>query len=292
MGEGEGAEAHKAFVKVERMTMDAVMMALSLLVLLTLMAVARTYEVDGRRMLQESEEYPIVPDDFGCEGCGPPEPESPILQKVLKKKREKKGKKTKKKEKRNDKDDDDSSSSNDNDDDVDNDNDNGGGGDAISFNFMSTSPAPANSQPSFPTDRLVGIASRLQQQFAAEKPAVVASEAESQAAAVAAATSEQEGQEQEELTTNIACASLDDETEMAPEEVIAIFSPEETNSEPELYRKRLVEMPEVEATELENIRCNATEPGEESRAYPVEPFEMISALDVLRLLAERIGDGG
>jgi len=115
---------------------------------------------------------------------------------------------------------------------------------------------------------------------------VVASEAESQAAAVAAATSEQEGQEQEELTTNIACASLDDETEMAPEEVIAIFSPEETNSEPELYRKRLVEMPEVEATELENIRCNATEPGEESRAYPVEPFEMISALDVLRLLAE------
>ena len=52
--EGEGAEAHKAFVKVERMTMDAVMMALSLLVLLTLMAVARTHEVDGRRMLQES----------------------------------------------------------------------------------------------------------------------------------------------------------------------------------------------------------------------------------------------
>merc|ERR1711904_219906 len=178
-------------------------------------------------------------------------------------------------------------------DDDDDDNDSGGGGgDAISFNFMSTFPATTNSQPSSSTDRLTGIASRLQQQFTAEKQNVVASEAESQAAAVAAATSEQEGQEQEELTTNIACASLDDETEMTPEEVIAIFSPEETNSEPERYRKRLVEIPEVEATELENIRCNATEPGEESRAYPVEPFEMISALDVLRLLAERIGDGG
>merc|ERR1711933_193004 len=65
--EGEGAEAHKAFVKVERMTMDAVMMALSLLVLLTLMAVARTHEVEGRRMLQfkeldDVEDVPGFPD--------------------------------------------------------------------------------------------------------------------------------------------------------------------------------------------------------------------------------------
>merc|ERR1711977_130872 len=302
MGEGEGAEAHKAFVKVERMTMDALMMALSLLVLLTLMAVARTHEVEGRRMLQfkeldDVEDVPGFPDSGeykklckkffgglgGCEG-------SLILREYNKKFKSKEEEKQKreeqrKKEKRNDKDDNDSSSSNDNDDDDDDDS-GGGGGDAISFNFMSTFPATTNSQPSSSTDRLTGIASRLQQQVAAEKQTVVASDAESQAAAVAAATSEQEGQEQEELTTNIACASLDDETEMAPEEVIAIFSPEETNSEPELYRKRLVEMPEVEATELENIRCNATEPGEESRAYPVEPFEMISALDVLRLLAE------
>merc|ERR1712157_610915 len=306
---GEGAEAHKAFVKVERMTMDALMMALSLLVLLTLMAVARTHEVEGRRMLQfkeldDVEDVPGFPDSGeykklcnkffgglgGCEG-------SLILREYNKKFKSKEEEKQKREEQRkkdkddkDDKDDNDSSSSNDDDDD--NDSGGGGGGDAISFNFMSTFPATTNSQPSSSTDRLTGIASRLQQQVAAEKQTVVASDAESQAAAVAAATSEQEGQEQEELTTNIACASLNDETEMAPEEVIAIFSPEETNSEPELYRKRLVEMPEVEATELENIRCNATEPGEESRAYPVEPFEMMSALDVLRLLAEQIGDGG
>merc|ERR1711933_325978 len=83
--EGEGAEAHKAFVKVERMTMYAVMMALSLLVLLTLMAVARTHEVDGRRMLQfkkttDVEDVPGFPDSGeykklcnkffgGLEGC-------------------------------------------------------------------------------------------------------------------------------------------------------------------------------------------------------------------------------
>jgi len=289
-------------VKVERM--DALMMALSLLVLLTLMAVARTHEVDGRRMLQfkkakDIEDVPGFPDSGeykklcnkffgGFGGCK----DSKIIRaynKKLKSKEEERQKREeqRKKEKRNDKDDKDDNDSSSSNDDDDNDNDSGGGGgDAISFNFMSTFPATTNSQPSSSTDRLTGIASRLQQQVAAEKPAAVASDAESQAAAVAAATSEQEGQEQEELTTNIACASLDDETEMAPEEVIAIFSPEETNSEPELYRKRLVEMPEVEATELENIRCNATEPGEESRAYPVEPFEMISALDVLRLLAE------
>merc|ERR1711977_350567 len=254
--EGEGAEAHKALVKVERMTMYALMMALFLLVLLTLMALARTHEVDGRRMLQfkeakDIEDVPGFPDSGeykklcnkffgGFGGCK----DSKIIRaynKKLKSKEEERQKREeqRKKEKRNDKDDkDDNDSSSSNDDDDDNDSGGGGGGGgAISFNFMSTFPATTNSQPSSSTDRLTGIASRLQQQVAAEKQTVVASDAESQAAAVAAATSEQEGQEQEELTTNIACASLDDETEMAPEEVIAIFSPEETNSEPELYRK-------------------------------------------------------
>merc|ERR1711959_220612 len=86
---------------------------------------------------------------------------------------EKKEREKKEREKeRNDKDDNDSSSSNDDDDDNDS-SGGGGGGDAISFNFMSTFPAPTNSQPAFPTDRLTNIASRLQQQFAAEKQAAV-----------------------------------------------------------------------------------------------------------------------
>merc|ERR1712188_284820 len=160
--EGEGAEAHKAFVKVERMTMEAVAMALFLVVLLSLMAVARTHEVDGRRMLlQVSSAADIPKKEYNklCKKYYDEELGNCVDSKVLraynkqiksKKAEEKKDEEKKEREKeRNDKDDNDSSSSNDNDDD----NDSGGGGDAISFDFMSTSPASTNSQPAFPTDR-------------------------------------------------------------------------------------------------------------------------------------------
>merc|ERR1712188_207905 len=166
--EGEGAEAHKAFVKVERMTMEAVAMALFLVVLLSLMAVARTHEVEGRRMLlQVSSAADIPKKEYNklCKKYYDEDLGNCLDSKVLraynkqvkskkaeeKKDDEKKEREKKEREKeRNDKDDNDSSSSNDNDDD--NDSGGGGGGDAISFDFMSTFPASTNSQPAFSTD--------------------------------------------------------------------------------------------------------------------------------------------
>ena len=148
-------------------------MVLFLVVLLSLMAVARTHEVDGRRMLlQVSSAADIPKKEYNklCKKYYDEELGNCVDSKVLraynkqiksKKAEEKKDEEKKEREKeRNDKDDNDSNSSNDDDDDNDS-SGGGGGGDAISFNFMSTFPAPTNSQPSFPTDRLTNIASRL-----------------------------------------------------------------------------------------------------------------------------------